>query len=87
MEPHITVSSDIASPVTLSQSRPASPLRPLNFALHGRIQGSMNSHRRKSWMWAEACALLEEAERKHRHFFNLIATASRPVWELSLIHI
>jgi HSP20 family molecular chaperone IbpA len=32
-------------------------------------------------MWAEACALLDEAERKHRHFFTLIATASRPVWE------
>ncbi len=24
-------------------------------------------------MWAEACALLEEAERKHRHFFDLLA--------------
>lgn len=32
-------------------------------------------------MWAEACALLEEAERKHRRFFDLIATPSRPVWE------
>jgi HSP20 family protein len=33
-------------------------------------------------MWAEACALLEEAERKHRHFFDLIsAPSSRPVWE------
>jgi len=41
----------------------------------------MDITRRNSWMWAEACALLEEAERKHRHFFNLIATASRPVWE------
>ena len=34
----------------------------------------MNTTRRNSWMWAEACALLEEAERKHRHFFDL----SRP---------
>jgi HSP20 family molecular chaperone IbpA len=33
-------------------------------------------------MWAEACALLEEAERKHRHFFELLAVPStRPVWE------
>jgi HSP20 family protein len=33
-------------------------------------------------MWAEACALLEQAERKHRQFFGLIAApASRPVWE------
>jgi HSP20 family protein len=41
----------------------------------------MNITRRNSWMWAEACALLEEAERKHRRFFDLIATPSRPVWE------
>jgi HSP20 family protein len=33
-------------------------------------------------MWAEACALLEEAEHKHRQFFDLIAApAGRPVWE------
>ena len=33
-------------------------------------------------MWAEACALLDEAERKHRHFFELLAVpAARPVWE------
>ena len=33
-------------------------------------------------MWAEACALLEQAERKHRQFFDLLAApASRPVWE------
>jgi len=33
-------------------------------------------------MWAEACALLDEAERKHRHFFELLAAPStRPVWE------
>jgi HSP20 family protein len=32
-------------------------------------------------MWDEACALLEEAERKHRRFFDLIATSTRPVWE------
>jgi len=33
-------------------------------------------------MWAEACALLDEAERKHRTFFELLAVPSaRPVWE------
>jgi HSP20 family protein len=42
----------------------------------------MTSHRRKSWMWAEACALLDEAERKHRHFFELLALPSAgPAWE------
>src|ERR1700722_4871049 len=42
----------------------------------------MNTNRRKSWMWAEACALLDEAERKHRSFFELLAMPStRPVWE------
>jgi HSP20 family molecular chaperone IbpA len=33
-------------------------------------------------MWAEACAFLDEAERKHRQFFGLMAVpASPPVWE------
>jgi HSP20 family protein len=42
----------------------------------------MDSYARKSWMWAEACALLEEAERKHRRFFELLAVpAAPPVWE------
>jgi len=42
----------------------------------------MNINRRKSWMWAEACALLDEAERKHRHFFELLAVpAAAPAWE------
>src|SRR5260370_35962152 len=42
----------------------------------------MNTNRRKSWMWAEACALLDEAERKHRRFFELLAAPStQPVWE------
>jgi HSP20 family protein len=36
----------------------------------------------RSWMWADACAFLDEAERKHRHFFDLVAApASPPVWE------
>ncbi|HMK85118.1 MAG TPA: Hsp20/alpha crystallin family protein [Steroidobacteraceae bacterium] len=42
----------------------------------------MNVSRRKSWMWAEACAALEEAERRHRHFFELLTGPSAtPVWE------
>jgi HSP20 family molecular chaperone IbpA len=33
-------------------------------------------------MWAEACARLDEAERRHRHFFDLLsAPAARCVWE------
>lgn len=33
-------------------------------------------------MWAEACARLDEAERRHRHFFELLAAPSAtPVWE------
>lgn len=36
----------------------------------------------QSWMWAEACALVDEAERRHRRFFQLLAThAAQPVWE------
>jgi HSP20 family protein len=42
----------------------------------------MNTNLRKSWMWAEACALLDEAERKHRRFFELLAgPPAQPVWE------
>jgi HSP20 family molecular chaperone IbpA len=33
-------------------------------------------------MWAEACALLDEAERRHRRFYELLAVPSPvPVWE------
>jgi HSP20 family molecular chaperone IbpA len=33
-------------------------------------------------MWAEAIALLDEAERRHRQFFGLLTAPSvRPVWE------
>jgi HSP20 family protein len=42
----------------------------------------MNATRRRSWMWAEACARLDEAERRHRRFFELLsAPAAAPVWE------
>jgi HSP20 family protein len=34
------------------------------------------------WMWAEACDLIDQAERLHRRFFHLNATArSRIAWE------
>ncbi len=33
-------------------------------------------------MWAEACALLDEAERRHRRFFELLTVpAAVPAWE------
>jgi HSP20 family protein len=33
-------------------------------------------------MWAEACALLDEAERKHRRFYDLLtAVSAAPAWE------
>ena len=33
-------------------------------------------------MWAEACALLDQAERRHRHFFDLLnAPSAVPAWE------
>lgn len=42
----------------------------------------MNGQRRQSWMWAEACALLDQAERRHRHFFDLLnAPSAVPAWE------
>lgn len=35
-----------------------------------------------SWMWEEACTLLDEAERLHRQFFRLsVSQRARPVWE------
>ena len=34
------------------------------------------------WMWAQACDMLEEAERMHRRFFRLApATATQTAWE------
>lgn len=36
----------------------------------------------KKWMWADACELLDRAERIQRQFFQLgISTANRPTWE------
>jgi len=42
----------------------------------------MNATRRRSWMWAEACARLDEAEHRHRRFYELLAgPAAAPAWE------
>jgi HSP20 family protein len=34
-----------------------------------------------TWMWAEACQLIEQAERMHRQFFRLGASSARTTWE------
>lgn len=39
----------------------------------------MNNLERQSWMWAEACELVEQAERLHRQFFRLGSSAR--TWE------
>ena len=39
-------------------------------------------YRHSSWMWAEACSLIDDAERMHRRFFELLAAPSAaPAWE------
>ncbi|MDR2877138.1 MAG: Hsp20/alpha crystallin family protein [Chromatiales bacterium] len=35
----------------------------------------------KAWMWAEACGLLERAERLHRQFFRIPTRAREVTWE------
>ena len=42
----------------------------------------MSSRNATGWMWAEACQLLDQADRMHRQFFRLAASArSRAGWE------
>jgi HSP20 family protein len=42
----------------------------------------MSSRNPTDWMWAQACELIEQAERMHRQFFRLTTTApARTVWE------
>lgn len=41
----------------------------------------MSTRDPRIWMWAEACVLLDRAERLHRQFFQLSATGGAPVWE------
>jgi len=40
----------------------------------------MSSRYPTDWMWAQACELLDQAERMHRQFFHLTAS-TRAVWE------
>lgn len=35
----------------------------------------------RGWMWAEACEMLERAERLHRQFFEPVPSAARRVWQ------
>jgi HSP20 family molecular chaperone IbpA len=42
----------------------------------------MNGQIGTDWMWAQACAMLDAAERRQRHFFELLAaTSAVPAWE------
>src|ERR1700675_1177737 len=42
----------------------------------------MSSRNPTDWMWAQACELIEQAERMHRQFFRLAASErTQPVWE------
>jgi HSP20 family protein len=42
----------------------------------------MSSRNPTSWMWAQACDLLDQAERMHRQFFRLAASGrTQAVWE------
>lgn len=42
----------------------------------------MSSRNPTTWMWAEACDLLDQAERMHRQFFRLAASErTQAVWE------
>ena len=42
----------------------------------------MSSRNPTGWMWAQACELLDEAERMHRQFFRLtVSGRTQAVWE------
>ena len=42
----------------------------------------MSSRNATNWMWAEACELMEQADRMHRQFFRLAASGrTQAVWE------
>jgi HSP20 family molecular chaperone IbpA len=42
----------------------------------------MSSRHPNDWMWAQACELIDQAERMHRQFFRLAASAPAPAsWE------
>jgi len=42
----------------------------------------MSSRNATGWMWSQACELLDQADRMHRQFFRLAASArTHAVWE------
>ena len=42
----------------------------------------MSGHDPTSWMWTQACELLDQAERRHRQFFRLaVSERTQAVWE------
>ena len=42
----------------------------------------MSSRHPNDWMWAEACEMLDRAERLHRQFFRIAPSATpKPIWE------
>ncbi|HET7097009.1 MAG TPA: Hsp20/alpha crystallin family protein [Casimicrobiaceae bacterium] len=42
----------------------------------------MASRNSTDWMWGQACALIDEAERMHRQFFRLgVSERTQAVWE------
>jgi len=42
----------------------------------------MSSRPPVGWMWAEACEMLDRAERLHRQFFQIApSTSAKPIWE------
>jgi HSP20 family protein len=46
------------------------------------IRNPGNPRNSANWMWAQACDLLDEAERRHRQFFRLAASGqTRVAWE------
>jgi HSP20 family molecular chaperone IbpA len=47
-----------------------------------RTYSGMSANHGIHWMWDEACARLDEAERRHRRFFELLAApGGTPAWE------
>src|SRR5882672_4097055 len=48
----------------------------------GSKDGSMTGNDPRNWMWTEACAMIERAERLHRHFFQPgFSIAPEVTWE------
>jgi len=41
----------------------------------------MSSRDPTTWMWAQACQFIEQAERLQRQFFHLGQAMARPAWE------